>query len=127
MIIKSEHSKKEEPPKIDRSMSKMPILPETIVRPKLEPKENTFREPVKLSSSFPASIKQEKSSQHEKIPQSQPSSSKSSKSASSCEYSRDQIAEVSKQALKPYYVKELIDKETYKNIIKKVVLKVRIF
>lgn len=107
-------------------MSKMPILPETIVRAKLEPNENTFREPAKLSSSFPSPIKTEKSSQHEKISQTQPSSSKSSKSASSSEYSRDQIAEVSKQALKPYYVKALIDKETYKNIIKKVVFKVRI-
>lgn len=39
-------------------------------------------------------------------------------------YSRDRIAEISKQALKPYYMKKLIDKDTYKLILKKVVTKV---
>ena len=38
--------------------------------------------------------------------------------------SRDRIIEIAKEALKPFYVKQLINKDTYKYIMKRVVEKV---
>lgn len=46
------------------------------------------------------------------------------KSQLTTEFDREKIADIAKQVLKPYFVNKIIDKDQYKLIMKKVVIKV---